>query len=90
MYGKVTYTPPESEIKQLSSDFADNVSIELLVKRTFQWQAKLIDATNSKIEIILIEESLRIFLSISFLKKREFCFLEYIYYRSKSWEDVIF
>ncbi len=59
MYGKVTYILPEFEIKQLSSDFADNVSIELLVKKELfnGLQAKLIDATNSKIEIILIEES---------------------------------
>ncbi|NLP26297.1 MAG: YigZ family protein [Clostridiales bacterium] len=59
MYGKVTYILPEFEVRELSSEFTDNVSIELLVKKKLfhQLQTKLIDATNNQIEIILLEEA---------------------------------
>ncbi len=59
MYGKVTYILPKFEIKELSSDFTDDVSVEILVKKELlhELQTKLIDATNSKIEIILMEEA---------------------------------
>ncbi|MCQ2464897.1 MAG: YigZ family protein [Oscillospiraceae bacterium] len=60
LYSKVAYFLPQYEVKELSSKFEDNISLELLVKEEHfePLKAKLIDVSNGKIDI---EESERLF-----------------------------
>jgi len=60
LYSKVAYFLPQYEVKELSSKFEDNISLELLVKEEHfePLKAKLIDVSNGKIDI---EESDRLF-----------------------------
>ncbi|MBE6853923.1 MAG: YigZ family protein [Ruminococcus sp.] len=53
LYSKVSYFLPQYEVKELSSKFEDNVSLELLVKENFctPLKDKLTDVSNGKIEI---------------------------------------
>lgn len=53
LYSKVAYFLPQYEVKELSSRFEDNISLELLVKEEFfePLKAKLTDVSNGKIEI---------------------------------------
>ena len=58
MYGKITYALPEFETKQLSADFGDAVTLDLLVKheKHEKFREKITDITNGKVEIVTIAE----------------------------------
>lgn len=60
LYSKVAYFLPQYEVKELSSKFEDNISLELLVKEEHfePLKAKLTDISNGKIDI---EESDKLF-----------------------------
>lgn len=60
LYSKVAYILPQYEVKELSSRFEDNISLELLVKEEFfsPLKAKLVDLSNGRIDI---EESEQLF-----------------------------
>ena len=53
LYGKIEYSLPEFEIKMLSDEFSDNVTLNLLVKKDIyqKLEEKLFDITNGKISI---------------------------------------
>lgn len=59
IYSKVSYILPQYEVKEISSGFEDNVSMELLVKEEFYipLKDKLIDISNGKITIEEIDKS---------------------------------
>lgn len=52
-YGKLTYVFPEFEVKTVSEDFADGVTLDILVKAKYaeDLKAKLIDIANGRITI---------------------------------------
>ena len=54
LYGKIEYSLPEFEIKMLSDEFADNVTLKILVKadKLDKLEEKLTDITNGKISIL--------------------------------------
>lgn len=58
LYGKVNYILPEFEVKQIASDFGDNVKLSLNVKSELyeEFCKKLIDVTAGKIKIEKISE----------------------------------
>lgn len=58
LYGKITYIIPEYEIKQISTDFADDVKMMLNVKSELEkpFCDNLIDVTFGKIKIDKISE----------------------------------
>lgn len=60
LYSKVAYFLPQYEVKELSSKFEDNISLELLVKEEHYGplKDKLIDVSNGKINI---DESEKLF-----------------------------
>ena len=53
LYGKIEYSLPEFEIKMLTDEFSDSVTLKLLVKKDMynKLEEKLLDITNGKIEI---------------------------------------
>ncbi len=53
LYGKIEYSLPEFDIKMLSDEFSDSVTLNLLVKSDFyqKLEDKLNDITNGKISI---------------------------------------
>lgn len=55
LYGKVSYVLPEFEVKLLDTDYGENVTLKMLVKKSFlePLTEKLIDITNGN---ILIEQ----------------------------------
>lgn len=54
LYGKIEYSLPEFEIKMLSDEFADNITLKILVKADMldKLEEKLTDITNGKILIL--------------------------------------
>lgn len=54
LYGKIEYSLPEFEIKMLSDEFADNITLKILVKadKLDKLEEKLTDITNGKISIL--------------------------------------
>lgn len=58
LYGKIDYLLSDSEVKVISTDFTDEVTLKLLVKSedVEDLTTKLIDLTNDKIEILKSEE----------------------------------
>ena len=58
LYSKVAYFLPQYEVKELSSKFEDNISMELLVKEKFteDFRKKLIDVSNGKIDICISDK----------------------------------
>lgn len=58
LYSKVAYFLPQYEVKELSSKFEDNISMELLVKEEFaeDLKKKLIDVSNGKIDICISDK----------------------------------
>lgn len=54
LYSKAAYFLPQYEVKELSSKFEDNISLELLVKEEHfePLKNKLVDVSNGKIDII--------------------------------------
>lgn len=57
LYGKIGYSLPEFEIKMLSDDFSDCITLKLLVKSDMysKLKEKLYDITNGKISILKSE-----------------------------------
>lgn len=55
LYGKISYVLPEFEVKLLDTDYGENVTLKMLVKKSFlePLTEKLIDITNGN---ILIEQ----------------------------------
>lgn len=53
LYGKIEYSLPEFDIKMISDEFSNNVTIKLLVKSEMyeKMKEKLLDITNGKIAI---------------------------------------
>lgn len=54
LYGKIEYSLPEFEIKMLSDEFADNITLKILVKADMldKLEEKLTDITSGKILIL--------------------------------------
>lgn len=54
LYGKIEYSLPEFEIKMLSDEFTDNITLKILVKADMldKLEEKLTDITNGKILIL--------------------------------------
>lgn len=59
LYGKITYILPDYEIKQLETDYANDVTMTLNVKTDLEkpFTNKLIDVTFGKIQIERLEET---------------------------------
>lgn len=58
MYGKISYILPEFEVKLLDTDFAENVTVKMLVKKDFAepLKEKLTDITNGGVKIEQFDE----------------------------------
>lgn len=54
LYGKISYALPEFEVKLLDTDYAENVTVKMLVKKDFYTPLveKLIDITNGSALIV--------------------------------------
>jgi uncharacterized YigZ family protein len=54
LYGRLTQLLPQFEVKTVSEDFAEAVTLTLLVKAEFaeDFKAKLIDAANGRIDLV--------------------------------------
>ncbi len=54
LYGKISYVLPEFEVKLLNTDYAENVTVKMLVKKDFYAPLveKLIDITNGSALIV--------------------------------------
>lgn len=58
LYGKISYVLPEFEVKVLDTDYAENVTVKMLVKKDFvqPLAEKLTDITNGSISIVQGDE----------------------------------
>ena len=59
LYGKITYILPDYEIKQLETDYANDVTMTVCVKTELEkpFTDKLIDVTFGKIQIERLDET---------------------------------